>query len=199
MILMTIWFDMLPLQLFLHLQLSYQIVDSMIWLGIRDMINEFRKKKLKLRPVTYLSGAQGSGNDIPHGYIWSPHLVPKPKGLPYLLAWAEICTINWSFFSHISCQSMWVWTLNLDLFLVAANLLVGVKILKIYSEKNVVCQKKTLCMKWILIWMVKWCYYQTHMSLTKSVIQSTQSDVGQPLLQLTNVFFFGQSYHHHRE
>jgi len=76
---------MLPLQLFLHLQLSYQIVDSMIWLGIRDMINEFRKKKLKLRPVTYLSGAQGSGNDIPNGYIWS-HLVPKPKGLPYLLA-----------------------------------------------------------------------------------------------------------------
>ncbi|VAH24373.1 unnamed protein product [Triticum turgidum subsp. durum] len=60
-------------------RLSYQIVDSMIWLGIRDMINEFRKKKLKLRPVTYLSGAQGSGSDIPHGYIWSPHLVPKPK------------------------------------------------------------------------------------------------------------------------
>ncbi|PKA52784.1 Sterol 3-beta-glucosyltransferase UGT80A2 [Apostasia shenzhenica] len=60
-------------------RLSYQIVDSMIWLGIRDMINEFRKKKLKLRPVTYLSGAQGSSSDIPHGYIWSPHLVPKPK------------------------------------------------------------------------------------------------------------------------
>ncbi|ONK70950.1 uncharacterized protein A4U43_C04F3180 [Asparagus officinalis] len=61
------------------IMLSYQIVDSMIWLGIRDMINEFRKKKLKLRPVTYLSGAQGSASDIPHGYIWSPHLVPKPK------------------------------------------------------------------------------------------------------------------------
>ncbi|PKU75482.1 sterol 3-beta-glucosyltransferase UGT80A2-like isoform X1 [Dendrobium catenatum] len=60
-------------------RLSYQIVDSMIWLGIRDMINQFRKKKLKLRPVTYLSGAQGSSSDIPHGYIWSPHLVPKPK------------------------------------------------------------------------------------------------------------------------
>uniref|UniRef100_A0A0D9W1Z5 Uncharacterized protein n=1 Tax=Leersia perrieri TaxID=77586 RepID=A0A0D9W1Z5_9ORYZ len=59
--------------------ISYQNVDSMIWLGIRDMINEFRKEKLKLRPVTYLSGSQGSGNDIPHGYIWSPHLVPKPK------------------------------------------------------------------------------------------------------------------------
>lgn len=60
-------------------RLSYQIVDSMIWLGIRDIINQFRKKKLKLRPVTYLSGIQGSSSDIPHGYIWSPHLVPKPK------------------------------------------------------------------------------------------------------------------------
>ncbi|OVA20840.1 UDP-glucuronosyl/UDP-glucosyltransferase [Macleaya cordata] len=60
-------------------RVSYQIVDSMIWLGIRDMINDFRKKKLKLRPVTYLSGAQGSGADVPHGYIWSPNLVPKPK------------------------------------------------------------------------------------------------------------------------
>lgn len=64
----------------LKLQLSYQIVDSLIWLGIRDMINDVRKKKLKLRPVTYLSGSQGSESDIPHGYIWSPHLVPKPKG-----------------------------------------------------------------------------------------------------------------------
>ncbi|XP_023753188.1 sterol 3-beta-glucosyltransferase UGT80A2 [Lactuca sativa] len=60
-------------------RLSYQIVDSLIWLGIRDMINDVRKKKLKLRPVTYLSGSQGSETDIPHGYIWSPHLVPKPK------------------------------------------------------------------------------------------------------------------------
>ncbi|XP_061970009.1 sterol 3-beta-glucosyltransferase UGT80A2-like isoform X1 [Populus nigra] len=60
-------------------RLSYQIVDSMIWLGIRDMINDLRKKKLKLRPVTYLSGSQGSDSDVPHGYLWSPHLVPKPK------------------------------------------------------------------------------------------------------------------------
>uniref|UniRef100_A0A1J3GFC6 sterol 3beta-glucosyltransferase n=1 Tax=Noccaea caerulescens TaxID=107243 RepID=A0A1J3GFC6_NOCCA len=60
-------------------RLSYQIVDSLIWLGIRDMVNDLRKKKLKLRPVTYLSGTQGSGSNIPHGYMWSPHLVPKPK------------------------------------------------------------------------------------------------------------------------
>ncbi|KAK3026607.1 hypothetical protein RJ639_040144 [Escallonia herrerae] len=59
-------------------RLSYQIVDALIWLGIRDMVNEFRKKKLKLRPVTYLSGSYSSP-DVPYGYIWSPHLVPKPK------------------------------------------------------------------------------------------------------------------------
>ncbi|XP_010547048.1 PREDICTED: sterol 3-beta-glucosyltransferase UGT80A2-like isoform X2 [Tarenaya hassleriana] len=60
-------------------RLSYQIVDSLIWLGIRDMINDLRKKKLKMRPVTYLSGSQGSDSNTPHGYMWSPHLVPKPK------------------------------------------------------------------------------------------------------------------------
>ncbi|XP_008789528.1 sterol 3-beta-glucosyltransferase UGT80A2-like [Phoenix dactylifera] len=63
-------------------RISYQIVDSMIWLGIRDMINDFRKRKLKLRPITFLSGTQGrhdTASDVPHGYIWSPHLVPKPK------------------------------------------------------------------------------------------------------------------------
>ncbi|XP_006350303.1 sterol 3-beta-glucosyltransferase UGT80A2 isoform X2 [Solanum tuberosum] len=60
-------------------RLSYQIVDSLIWLGIRDMINDTRKRKLKLRPVTYLSSSQVSVLDIPHGYIWSPHLVSKPK------------------------------------------------------------------------------------------------------------------------
>ncbi|XVF30378.1 hypothetical protein REPUB_Repub16aG0052300 [Reevesia pubescens] len=60
-------------------QLSYHIVDAVIWLGIRDMINEFRKKKLKLRRVTYLRGSYSSPPDVPYGYIWSPHLVPKPK------------------------------------------------------------------------------------------------------------------------
>ncbi|XP_038897686.1 sterol 3-beta-glucosyltransferase UGT80A2-like isoform X6 [Benincasa hispida] len=38
------------------------------------------KKKLKIRPVTYLSGSQSSESDVPHVYLWSPYLVPKPKG-----------------------------------------------------------------------------------------------------------------------
>ncbi|CAI0559595.1 unnamed protein product [Linum tenue] len=60
-------------------KLSYQIVDAFIWLGIRDLINEFRKKQLKLRRVTYLSGNYSSPPELPYGYIWSPHLLPKPK------------------------------------------------------------------------------------------------------------------------
>ncbi|XP_057435735.1 sterol 3-beta-glucosyltransferase UGT80A2-like isoform X2 [Lotus japonicus] len=60
-------------------RLSYQIVDSLVWLGMRDLINDFRKKKLKLRPITYLSGSYTSPPEVPYGYIWSPHLVPKPK------------------------------------------------------------------------------------------------------------------------
>ena len=56
----------------------------MIWLGIRDIINDFRKKKLKLRPVTYLKGSYSSPHDVPYGYLWSPHLVPKPKGHFYV-------------------------------------------------------------------------------------------------------------------
>ena len=63
------------------LQISYQVVDSLIWIGIQGLINDFRKKKLRLRPITYLSGSQLSVSKLPTGYIWSPHLVPKPKGV----------------------------------------------------------------------------------------------------------------------
>ncbi|CAN1217811.1 Sterol 3-beta-glucosyltransferase UGT80A2 [Linum perenne] len=60
-------------------RLSYHVVDTLLWLGAQGMINECRKKHLKLRPVTYLSGSDSSRMELPFGYIWSPHLVPKPK------------------------------------------------------------------------------------------------------------------------
>lgn len=62
------------------------------------MINDLRKKKLKLRPVTYLSGSQGYDSDVPYGYIWSPHLVPKPKGRCYNLELS--CTVPFLFFFY---------------------------------------------------------------------------------------------------
>ncbi|CAN0897854.1 Sterol 3-beta-glucosyltransferase UGT80A2 [Linum grandiflorum] len=59
-------------------RLSYQIVDSLIWLGIGDIINDVRKRELKLHPVTFCTGLLSSNSDVPHGYLWSPDLVPKP-------------------------------------------------------------------------------------------------------------------------
>jgi hypothetical protein len=64
-------------------RLSYLIVDSITWLGVRDIINSFRKKKLKLPPVSLTdrwSGSMLQTNKVPFAYIWSPALVPKPKG-----------------------------------------------------------------------------------------------------------------------
>lgn len=72
------------------------------------MINDVRKKKLKLRPVTYLSGSQGSESNIPHGYIWSPHLVPKPKGSHFLnvLLFEEDCLCQMDLLVSFDKQSV---------------------------------------------------------------------------------------------
>ncbi|KAK6938269.1 hypothetical protein RJ641_031777 [Dillenia turbinata] len=64
--------------------LSYVVVDLLIWWGIRGYINDFRKKKLKLPPIAYFSTYHGSISHLPTGYMWSSHLVPKPKGLKKL-------------------------------------------------------------------------------------------------------------------
>lgn len=77
-------------------RLSYQVVDSLIWWGIRDIVNDFRKKKLKLRPITYLSGSQTSASKLPTGYIWSPHLVPKPKDWGPMIDVVGFCFLNMS-------------------------------------------------------------------------------------------------------
>ncbi|KAJ0024618.1 hypothetical protein Pint_07923 [Pistacia integerrima] len=60
--------------------LSYIVVDLLIWWGIRSYINDFRKRKLKLPPIAYFSTYHGSITHLPTGYMWSPHLVPKPSG-----------------------------------------------------------------------------------------------------------------------
>lgn len=60
-------------------RLSYHVVDSLMWWGMRGLINEFRVKELKLNPMNYFNWNQGSIAHLPTGYMWSPHLVPKPK------------------------------------------------------------------------------------------------------------------------
>lgn len=59
--------------------LSYIIVDLLIWWGMRGIINDFRKRTLKLAPIAYFSMYRGSISHLPTAYMWSPHLVPKPS------------------------------------------------------------------------------------------------------------------------
>ncbi|KAJ7514186.1 hypothetical protein O6H91_23G032100 [Diphasiastrum complanatum] len=77
-------------------RLSYQMVDLLMWLGSRGLINEFRRKKLKLSPVTYLGGGSSLSrySTLPTGYIWSSHLVPKPKDWGPLVDVVGFCFLD---------------------------------------------------------------------------------------------------------
>ncbi|KAK3027792.1 hypothetical protein RJ639_042237, partial [Escallonia herrerae] len=78
--------------------LSYIVVDLLIWWGMRGYINNFRKKKLKLAPIAYFSMYHGSISHLPTGYMWSPHVVPKPSGkyglLPFWTGDIHVATWN---------------------------------------------------------------------------------------------------------
>ncbi|GMF13905.1 unnamed protein product [Phytophthora lilii] len=60
--------------------LSYKLVDMIMWHGTASIINDFRTEVLKLRPIR--NGDLGSelllDLEIPHSFMWSPSLVPKP-------------------------------------------------------------------------------------------------------------------------
>ncbi|VFQ80150.1 unnamed protein product [Cuscuta campestris] len=74
--------------------LSYLVVDLLIWWGIRSYINDFRKKKLSLPPIAYFSTYHGSISHLPTGYIWSPHVVPKPQDWGPLVDVVGYCFLN---------------------------------------------------------------------------------------------------------
>lgn len=60
--------------------LSYRLLDLLMWQSTERMINEFRKNVLGLRKIRTGDG----GKDllltlaIPHAFLWSPSLLPKP-------------------------------------------------------------------------------------------------------------------------
>ncbi|KNA04634.1 hypothetical protein SOVF_197830, partial [Spinacia oleracea] len=60
-------------------RLSYVIVDLLIWWIIRGHINDIRKRQLKLPPISYFSTYYGSIYHLPTTYMWSRHVLPKPK------------------------------------------------------------------------------------------------------------------------
>lgn len=75
-------------------RLSYLVVDLIVWWGIRAFINEFRKRKLKLSPIAYFSTYHGSISHLPTGYMWSPHLVPKPSDWGALVDVVGFCFLD---------------------------------------------------------------------------------------------------------
>ena len=60
--------------------MSYPLVEMMTWQGLGDLVNKFRVRSLGLDPVSTL-WAPGSMYRlaVPHTYLWSPSLVPKPR------------------------------------------------------------------------------------------------------------------------
>ncbi|XXG73523.1 hypothetical protein AAC387_Pa07g2428 [Persea americana] len=75
-------------------RLSYYVVNLIIWWSMRTFINDFRKKKLKLSPIAYFSTYNGSISHLPTGYMWSPHLVPKPSDWGVLVDVVGFCFLN---------------------------------------------------------------------------------------------------------
>ncbi|KAL2844170.1 hypothetical protein BJY01DRAFT_215226 [Aspergillus pseudoustus] len=62
---------------------SYAIVEIMLWEGLGDLINRFRKRELGLDPLDALR-APGIAHRlrIPYTYLWSPALLSKPLDWP---------------------------------------------------------------------------------------------------------------------
>ncbi|RLN74941.1 hypothetical protein BBJ28_00021392 [Nothophytophthora sp. Chile5] len=60
--------------------LSYKMVDLLMWQGTEGIINSFRTDVLKLRKIRNGDGGRDMLLDlnIPHAFMWSPKLVPKP-------------------------------------------------------------------------------------------------------------------------
>jgi hypothetical protein len=66
---------------------SYRAADQAMWLGNADMINEWRRRKLLLRPIRAgtFAGSLLSRLRVPFSYMWSPSFVPKPADWPEYL------------------------------------------------------------------------------------------------------------------
>lgn len=92
--------------------LSYVLVDMMTWQGLGDLVNRFRETKLGLDPIsTMWAPGMISRLAVPHTYIWSPTLIPKPLDWP--------SQISISGFSFLSLASSYTPPPDLSAFLAA--------------------------------------------------------------------------------
>ncbi|KAJ5085215.1 hypothetical protein N7532_009986 [Penicillium argentinense] len=59
---------------------SYAIMEMMVWEGLGDIVNKFRKKVLSLDPLDSITAPSLLPRlRIPFSYLWSPAILPKPK------------------------------------------------------------------------------------------------------------------------
>ena len=59
---------------------SYGVIDLIVWTGISDLVDTFRKETLKLSPLTLTDGAALlEDHEVPFTYLWPESLVPKPQ------------------------------------------------------------------------------------------------------------------------
>ncbi|KAJ6280307.1 glycosyltransferase [Bipolaris maydis] len=62
---------------------SFAIMELMTWQGLGDLINKFRTRTLKLDIISPLWGFQLLRRlKVPHSYLWSQALIPKPSDWP---------------------------------------------------------------------------------------------------------------------
>ncbi|XP_014559220.1 glycosyltransferase family 1 protein [Bipolaris victoriae FI3] len=62
---------------------SFAIMELMTWQGLGDLINRFRTRTLKLDIISPLWGFQLLRRlKVPHSYLWSQALIPKPSDWP---------------------------------------------------------------------------------------------------------------------
>jgi sterol 3beta-glucosyltransferase len=62
-------------------RLSFETFDLLTWLGLSDLVNEFREQTLGLERVHF--GEHGASLvhelAVPHAYLWSPSVLAKPE------------------------------------------------------------------------------------------------------------------------
>ncbi|GMH36151.1 hypothetical protein BSKO_04019 [Bryopsis sp. KO-2023] len=63
-----------------RMKYTYSAVENIMFLGLRDIINEFRKKE-EMEPIGFSSKQRHilETKKVPFTYCWSPSFVPKPK------------------------------------------------------------------------------------------------------------------------
>jgi hypothetical protein len=62
-------------------RLSFETFDLLTWLGLSDLVNEFRERTLALERIHLGEHGASLVHDlaVPHAYLWSPSVLAKPE------------------------------------------------------------------------------------------------------------------------